>query len=163
MDRNRICKIRVYLFSRKTKYFYFISFVLWPIVAVACLYFWLVFQRSVFESQPGDLQSWLKFLVAFFIFYRKQKPGYLSGISLGYGLDVFESRQGLGIFLYNTMSRPSLGPTQPPIQWVPGALSLGVKRPGREPDHSPLSSAEVKNVLRYTSTPPIRLHGVVLS
>jgi hypothetical protein len=28
--------------------------------------------------------------------------------------------------------RPAWGPTQPPIQWVPGALSLGVKRPGRE-------------------------------
>jgi len=23
------------------------------------------------------------------------------------------------------------GPTQPPIQWVPGTLSLGVKQPGR--------------------------------
>jgi hypothetical protein len=31
----------------------------------------------------------------------------------------------------------ALGPTQPPIQWVPGALSLGVKWPGREADHSP--------------------------
>jgi hypothetical protein len=30
------------------------------------------------------------------------------------------------------------------IQWVPGALSLGVKGPGREADHSPPSSAEVK-------------------
>jgi len=27
---------------------------------------------------------------------------------------------------------------------VPGTLSLGVKRPGREADHSPPSSAEVK-------------------
>jgi hypothetical protein len=27
---------------------------------------------------------------------------------------------------------------------VPGALSLGVKRSGREPDHSPPSSAQVK-------------------
>jgi hypothetical protein len=44
-----------------------------------------------------------------------------------------------------------------------GALSLGVKRPGREADHSPPSSAEVKNAWNYTSTPPIRLHGVVLS
>jgi hypothetical protein len=39
----------------------------------------------------------------------------------------------------------------------------GVKRPGREADHSPPSSAEVKNAWRYASTPPIRLHGVVLS
>jgi hypothetical protein len=30
------------------------------------------------------------------------------------------------------------------MQWVTGALSLGVKRPGREADHSPQSSAEVK-------------------
>jgi hypothetical protein len=42
-------------------------------------------------------------------------------------------------------TRTALGPTQPPIQWVAGALSLGVKQPGREADHSPLSSAEVKN------------------
>jgi hypothetical protein len=44
----------------------------------------------------------------------------------------------------STASRTALGPTQPPIQWVPGAISLGVKRPGREADHSPPSSAEVK-------------------
>jgi len=36
------------------------------------------------------------------------------------------------------------GPTQTLIQWVPEALSLGVKRPGHEADHSPPSSAEVK-------------------
>jgi hypothetical protein len=41
-------------------------------------------------------------------------------------------------------TRTALGATQPPIQWVSGALSLGVKRPGREADHSPPSSAEVK-------------------
>jgi len=43
-------------------------------------------------------------------------------------------------------------PTQPPIKWVPGILSLAVKEPGREADHSPLSSAEVKNAWSYTST-----------
>jgi hypothetical protein len=46
------------------------------------------------------------------------------------------------------------------MQWVPRDLSLGIKGPGREADHSPLSSAEVKNAWSYTSTPPIRLHGV---
>jgi hypothetical protein len=56
----------------------------------------------------------------------------------------FDSRRGLGIFLFTTASRTAVGPTQPPIQWVPWALSLGVKRLGREADHSPPSSAEVK-------------------
>jgi hypothetical protein len=37
------------------------------------------------------------------------------------------------------------------VYW--GALSLGVKRPGREADHSRPSSAEVKNTWSYTSTP----------
>jgi hypothetical protein len=47
-------------------------------------------------------------------------------------------------------------------QWIPGALSLGVKRPGLGADHSPPSSTGVKNAWNYTS-PPIRLHGIVLS
>jgi hypothetical protein len=38
-----------------------------------------------------------------------------------------------------------------------------VKWPGHEADHSPLSSADIKNAWNYTSTPLIRLHGVVLS
>jgi hypothetical protein len=60
---------------------------------------------------------------------------------------------GLGIFLSNTASKTALGPTQPPIQWVPAALSLGLKRPGREADHSPPSSSEVKNTGSYTPLP----------
>jgi hypothetical protein len=71
-----------------------------------------------------------------------------AGIALGYRLDNRGSRvqfpAGAGIFLFTTMSRMALGPTQPPIQWVPGALSLGVKRLEREADHSPPSSAKVK-------------------
>jgi hypothetical protein len=46
---------------------------------------------------------------------------------------------GLRIFLLDTASRPALRPTQRAL----GALSLAVKRPGREADHSPQSSAEV--------------------
>jgi len=41
----------------------------------------------------------------------------------------------------------ALRSTQPPIQWVPGNLSLGIKRPGREADRSPPSSTEVKEYL----------------
>jgi hypothetical protein len=56
-----------------------------------------------------------------------------------------------------------LGPTQPPIQWVPGALSLGVKRPRREADHSHPSSAEVNECVELYHHSSVRLHGVVLS
>jgi hypothetical protein len=70
------------------------------------------------------------------------------GMALGYVLNDRGSRfrfpAGAGNFLLNTASRTALGPTQPPIQCVPGALSLGVKRPSRVADHSPPSSAEVK-------------------
>jgi hypothetical protein len=60
----------------------------------------------------------------------------------------------LGIFLFTTASRLVLGPTQPPVQWVTGALSLGIKWPVREADHSPPSSAEVKECVElYLHSP----------
>jgi hypothetical protein len=45
------------------------------------------------------------------------------------------------------------------FQWVPGALTPRVEREGREADHSPPSSADVKNAWSYTSTPPVGFHG----
>jgi hypothetical protein len=72
----------------------------------------------------------------------------------------FDSRRGLGIFLFTTATRTALGPTHPSIQWIPEPLSLGVKRPAREADHSSPSSAEVKEwvelYLRSPNTPPWR-------
>jgi hypothetical protein len=53
------------------------------------------------------------------------------------GVLVFDSQQGVVIFLFATVSRMGMGPTQPPIQWVPGLLSLGVKQLKHEADHSP--------------------------
>jgi hypothetical protein len=81
------------------------------------------------------------------------------GIATGYGLKdrgVGSSSPGkVKNFLYSTASRPALGPTQPPpMQWVPVALPPGVKRQGREADHSPPASAEVKKMWIYTSTLP---------
>jgi hypothetical protein len=56
-------------------------------------------------------------------------------------------------FFFSTLSEPALGSTQLSIQCISGALSLEVKRQGREADHSPLTSAEVKKTWIYTSTP----------
>jgi len=74
-------------------------------------------------------------------------------LQLGYGLDNWDTIPG--------MFRPVLGPTQPPIQCIPGALTPGVKLPGHAADHSPPSGAKVKNVWSCTSSPSICLHGVV--
>jgi hypothetical protein len=56
-----------------------------------------------------------------------------------------------------------MGTAKPPIQNVPVTLSPRVKRQGHDGDYSPPSSAVVKNAWSYTSTPPVRLHGVVLN
>jgi hypothetical protein len=89
-------------------------------------------------------------------------PSYLSKIHFNIVLPSTVSRDSVvGIaspnrvknFLFSKSSRPALRSTQPPIQWVPGALSPGVKRPGLEVDHSPPASAEFKNMWMYTSTP----------
>jgi len=64
----------------------------------------------------------------------------------------FDSQQGLEIFLFTTVSRPTMRPTQTPIQWIMGALFLGVQWPGHETDHSLPPMAEVKKAWSYTST-----------
>jgi hypothetical protein len=58
------------------------------------------------------------------------------------GRSGFDPRRGQRIIPLTSVSRPALGPTQPPVQWVPGVLSPG---PGGDADHSPPSSAEVEN------------------
>jgi len=68
-----------------------------------------------------------------------------------------------GLSLVPTASRSALMPTQLPIQWAPGVLSLEIKRPGREGDHSPTSSGDIKNARSYNYTPPKRLRIVVLN
>jgi hypothetical protein len=48
-----------------------------------------------------------------------------------------------GVEVKNSLSFTSTPHTSPSLIYL-GALSLGVKRPEREADHSPPSSAEVK-------------------
>jgi hypothetical protein len=64
----------------------------------------------------------------------------------------FESRWEQEYSLFRVVDTGS-GVSQPPIQWAPGALYPGVKRQGREADHSPPATAEVKKILIHTFTP----------
>jgi hypothetical protein len=74
--------------------------------------------------------------VSFVIYILNELSRYSDGL-IGRSLIPGKSEM---FFLFSTASRPSLEPTQHPIQWV-----LGGKRPGREADHLPPSSADVKN------------------
>jgi hypothetical protein len=61
------------------------------------------------------------------------EPGSSVSIVSGYGLDDraidVRSPAGTKNFSYSfSVSRPALGPTQPPVQWVPLVLSPGLKR-----------------------------------
>jgi hypothetical protein len=67
-----------------------------------------------------------------------------SAVGNGYGLDgrgLIPSK--CKIFIFSLASRQTVGRTQPPIQWVPGAIPLGVKQSARETNHSPPSNVEV--------------------
>jgi hypothetical protein len=69
---------------------------------------------------------------------------------------AFYSWWGWGISLFATASRPALGPLTLWSNGYCGLFPSRVKLPGREADHSPSSSAEVKNAWSYISYPPYR-------
>jgi hypothetical protein len=79
------------------------------------------------------------------------------GIATGYGLDdqggrEFESRLGKKfLFLYIVQTGSGVHPTS--YKMGTGGSFPGVKPQGREADHSPPTSAEVKKMWIYTSTP----------
>jgi hypothetical protein len=85
---------------------------------------------------------------------KKKSSRYRYWLRVGRPRVRSSSRGNLKNFLFSTSSRPALGSTQPPIQLVPGALSLGVKRSGRETDHSPPANVEFEKMWIYTSTVP---------
>jgi hypothetical protein len=68
----------------------------------------------------------LQFTSHFILFYSTELTGRDSAVSIAthYGLDGpgFESRWGRD---FPHPSRPALGPTQPPVQWVPGLFPGG--------------------------------------
>jgi hypothetical protein len=77
------------------------------------------------------------------------------------GRSRFDPRRGQRILPVAPVSRPALGPTQPPVQWVPGVLSPGVKRGrGVTLTTHPHLVRRSRMSRSYTSSPPKRLHGV---
>jgi hypothetical protein len=87
-------------------------------------------------------------------------------IATGYGLDDWVvgvlCPGGSNNFHFCMLSRLVLGPSQPPTQWIQGALSLGVKWPGMKlAIHHQLVPRTKKCGSCIHS--PVRLHGVVFN
>jgi hypothetical protein len=104
--------------------------------------------------------------------YRKLVFHYFLAISKSYSfifsistfnyIPGFDSRQEQEIFIFFTASRPAVGPTQAPIQWVQGVLSR--EQSGwnvKLTTHLHLVPSSGMVELYFHS--PIRLHGMVLN
>jgi hypothetical protein len=65
-------------------------------------------------------------------------------------------------FVFAIRSRAAMVMTQPPCQWLPGTLTLGVKWLVHEDIHSTPSHIIVSRTWAFTSTFPIFLHSMVL-
>jgi hypothetical protein len=71
------------------------------------------------------------------------------------GQPGFDPRQRQRIFPLPSASRPALGPTQPPVQWVLGVLSPGVKRGrGVMLTTHPILVPRLRNSRSYTTCHP---------
>jgi hypothetical protein len=84
------------------------------------------------------------------------------GIMTGYRLDDsgVSALSGARDFLFSKTSSPTLGPVQPPIQWVQGILFPGVQQLGLEADQSPPFSATFKNKWSCTFNSHLCLHSI---
>jgi hypothetical protein len=107
---------------------------------------WKASSYPVFGSKIETDVSWIRMplnrvtLIFYFFWYFCGSVGVV-GIAIGYGLDGpgIESQWGRD---FPHLYRPTLGPTRPSVQCVPGLFG-GKKRSGRDADPSPPSSAVV--------------------
>jgi hypothetical protein len=119
-----------------------------------------IIRRYIVSTQTASIKTNLNsiknkvFTICSFTFYTERSA---VGIATGYGLDYRE----VGV-LVPVGSRIFTSLYRLERLWGPPSLLFngywgsfpGVKRPRREPDHSPPASAEIKKTWIYTSTPP---------
>jgi hypothetical protein len=89
---------------------------------------------------------WFRAIISQYnVWLRTGRPGDLCSIP----------GRGERVFPLTSVSRPALGPTQPPVQWVPGVLSPGLKR-GRGVTLTTHPHLVPRSKMRrsYTSSPP---------
>jgi hypothetical protein len=117
-------------------------------------YFYEIIWRYIPESSAGYLSRCSVWL-------RAGRPGDRDSIP-GRGERIFPPASvGKRIFPVTSVSGLALGPTQPPVQWVPGVLSPGLKRSrGETLTTHPHLVPSSKMSRSYTFSSPKQLRGV---
>jgi hypothetical protein len=156
-----------YIYSPKTTIFFFTEPPLrWEdgsVFLTRCLIYFTIINRGYLTptaTEQGHIYT-IHSLTLYSNIYRDLCQ-YVSrdsavGVATGYGLDDSEVgvRVPVGSRIITSPRRPNgfgVHPTSYPKGT--GSSFPGVKRPGREVNHSPPTSAEVKKMWIYTSTPP---------
>lgn len=105
---------------------------------------WLTGFHCYYSVRYDWVTPWFPWLQQSFACVRRHKPGFHGLIpSRGKGFTSLPNRPN------RLWGPPSCLFHE--YRWLP---AWGVRRPGREADHSPASCAEVKNERSYTSIPP---------
>jgi hypothetical protein len=137
---------------------------------VICEFLFLVF--SYFRYKPSvarfitlQISHWI-WVTNYCSLYFVKRAGLLSQYSVWLRAGRPDDRglnpgRGERIFPLASVSRPALGPTQPPVQWVPVVLFPGLKR-GRGVTLITHPHLVPKSIMSrsYTSSLPRRHHGV---
>jgi hypothetical protein len=78
---------------------------------------------------------------------------------MGYTIESSIPDRGKRFFLFSQNTRPALMFIHPPMNLVRVPFAE-IKRPVHYVDHKPPPTVKVKNDCSYTSTLPLRLHGI---
>jgi hypothetical protein len=99
----------------------------------------------------------------------RKYPGAVIASAVGRAAGYVQDDRGVGVRvpvelrIFTSPCRPDMFCGPPDLlNRYRGIFPWGLKRPKRETDHSPPTTAEVKKKWVYTFTPPLSLHGAVL-
>jgi hypothetical protein len=96
--------------------------------------------RLLHPHKFGSLQKF-----CYFPLFQRVAQGHYSDTTKTAHNGAKPNQKFLSVRHASKASKPALGPTQPPVQWITGSLTPGIQQVGRDADQSPPSTAKVNN------------------